>query len=89
MREFAERVLFQMNANDSSHLIDSPAASKLDALAGLVFRDATGEWEKFRPFSVPDAASLERLLSADADRPAEPPPAVAEEAAGLEDFVVL
>ena len=89
LREFGERVLFQMNANDSSQLIDSPAASRLDALAGLVFRDATGTVEKFRPFAVPDEAAVRRLLTPKADAPVEPPRPRVEEPAGLEDFVVL
>ncbi|MFN4242465.1 MAG: FtsK/SpoIIIE domain-containing protein [Tepidisphaerales bacterium] len=52
MREFDHRVLFQMSANDSSALIDSPAANRLGPFRGLLFSEEQGTLEKFRPFAV-------------------------------------
>lgn len=69
LREFGTRVLFRLSANDSSSLIDSPAASKLDSLRGLVYDDATGDFEKFRPFAIPKEEELAALAST---KPAEP-----------------
>lgn len=52
MREFDHRVLFQMGANDSSALIDSPAANRLGPFRGLLFSEEQGTLEKFRPFAT-------------------------------------
>lgn len=73
LREFGTRVLFRLSANDSSSLIDSPAASKLDSLRGLVYDDATGESEKFRPFAVPKDDDFDRLTGVEPE-PDEPSP---------------
>jgi hypothetical protein len=56
MREFDNRVLFQMSANDSSNLIDSPAANKLGMFRALVFSEEQGVMEKFRPYGLGDKA---------------------------------
>jgi DNA segregation ATPase FtsK/SpoIIIE, S-DNA-T family len=61
MREFDYRVLFQMSANDSSNLIDSPAANKLGSNRALVYSEEQGTMEKFRPYALPDAPWLERV----------------------------
>ncbi|MBC8109180.1 MAG: cell division protein FtsK, partial [Anaerolineae bacterium] len=53
MREFDTRVLFQMSANDSSNLIDSPAANKLGFHRALAFSEEQGVLEKFRPYALP------------------------------------
>ncbi|QOV91626.1 FtsK/SpoIIIE domain-containing protein [Humisphaera borealis] len=53
MREFDSRVLFQMGANDSSNLIDSPAANKLGFHRALVYSEEQGVMEKFRPYGLP------------------------------------
>ncbi len=53
LREFEIRVLFQMSANDSSTLIDSPAASKLGANRSLFFSEEEGRLEKFRAYGFP------------------------------------
>lgn len=53
MREFALRVVMQMSAADSSHLIDSPAASDLQMHRALLYSDETGQAEKFRPYGPP------------------------------------
>jgi hypothetical protein len=53
LREFEMRVLFQMSANDSSTLIDSPVASRLGPNRALYFSEEEGRQEKFRPYAVP------------------------------------
>jgi DNA segregation ATPase FtsK/SpoIIIE, S-DNA-T family len=58
LREFDYRVLFQMSANDSSSLIDSPAANKLGTNRALVWSEEKGTMEKFRPFGLPTQAWL-------------------------------
>ncbi len=58
MREFDNRVLFQMSANDSSTLIDSPAANKLGFHRALAYSEEQGVIEKFRPYALPDKAWL-------------------------------
>jgi len=52
MRELEYRVCFRMNANDSSQIIDTPAAGRLGPNRALLYRDSTGETEKFRPYGV-------------------------------------
>ncbi|MBI1904139.1 MAG: AAA family ATPase [Planctomycetia bacterium] len=53
MREFEQRVLFQMGPDDSSNLIDSPAAGRLGPYRALLHSDETGILEKFRPYQAP------------------------------------
>jgi hypothetical protein len=62
MREFDLRALLQMGANDSSALIDSPAASRLGAERALLFSEERGTVERFRPFEPPSAGELTELL---------------------------
>jgi hypothetical protein len=54
MREFDNRVLFQMSASDSSSLIDSPNANKLGYHKALVYSEEQGVMERFRPYALPD-----------------------------------
>jgi DNA segregation ATPase FtsK/SpoIIIE, S-DNA-T family len=54
-------VLFQMSANDSSNLIDNPAANKLGMFRALVFSEEQGVMEKFRPYGLGDKAWWQRL----------------------------
>ena len=73
LREFEYRVAFQMSANDSSTLIDTPVASRLGANRALLHSGEEEALEKFRPYRWPSAAWLEsvrRQLRAadDADR---------------------
>src|SRR5256714_14882205 len=58
LREFDNRILFQMSANDSSNLIDSPAANKLGFYRAIAFSEEQGVLEKFRPYAMPDKAWL-------------------------------
>jgi DNA segregation ATPase FtsK/SpoIIIE-like protein len=61
MREFDHRILFQMSANDSSNLIDSPAANKLGLNRALAYSEEQGTLEKFRPYALPDPQFLARV----------------------------
>ncbi|MCW8130072.1 MAG: ATP-binding protein [Planctomycetota bacterium] len=61
MREFDQRVLFQMSAADSSELIDSPAANKLGLHSALLFVESDGILEKFRPYALPPEAWLQTV----------------------------
>ena len=58
LREFEMRVLFQMSPNDSGHILDSPAASKLGPNRALFASEEQNRLEKFRPYG---AASEEWL----------------------------
>jgi len=61
LREFEMKVLFQMGANDSSSLIDSPAASRLGVNRALFAHEELSAPEKFRPFNLPDEHWLRRV----------------------------
>jgi DNA segregation ATPase FtsK/SpoIIIE, S-DNA-T family len=61
LKELELRVAFQMNASDSSNLIDSPAASRLGTHRALLYREETGLAEKFRPYGLPEQPWLESL----------------------------
>jgi DNA segregation ATPase FtsK/SpoIIIE-like protein len=54
VKEFGLRVLFQMSPNDSSNLLDTPAAAKLGRNRALLTRDDQERPEKFRPYGLPD-----------------------------------
>ncbi|MBN1845202.1 MAG: DUF87 domain-containing protein, partial [Sedimentisphaerales bacterium] len=60
MREFDHRVLFQMSAADSSHLIDSPVANQLGYHRALLFSEERGILERFRPYAPAGANWLEQ-----------------------------
>ncbi len=62
LREFDARVLLQMSGTDSSHLIDSPAASQLGFHRALLASDEAGTMEKFRPYKAPDAKWLAEVV---------------------------
>ena len=51
VREFDHRVLFQMSAGDSSNLIDSPICNQLGYHRALLYSEAQGGMEKFRPYA--------------------------------------
>ena len=58
LRECGQRVLFQMSAADSSHLLDSPLASRLGRNRALYHNDELEQPEKFRPYGLPSPAWL-------------------------------
>ena len=55
LTEFEMRVVFQMSANDSASLIDSPKASNLGLHRAIFFNEHEGSLETFRPYAMPDA----------------------------------
>ncbi len=61
MREFDQRVLFQMGASDSSNLIDSPDANRLGLYRALYCSDERGIREKFRPYMHPSDTWLSQV----------------------------
>jgi len=61
LREFALRVLFQMSNSDSSHMIDSPAASRLGRNRALFLEEGTERPEKFRPYGMPPIPWLKQI----------------------------
>ncbi|MEZ6142615.1 MAG: FtsK/SpoIIIE domain-containing protein [Zavarzinella sp.] len=61
LREFSQRILFQMSANDSSLLIDTPVANRLSRYRAISYTDETGQLEKFRPFKLPERDWLRQL----------------------------
>jgi DNA segregation ATPase FtsK/SpoIIIE-like protein len=54
LSEFETRVVFQMSANDSASLIDSPKAGNLGLHRALLHDEHQGYDETFRPYSMPD-----------------------------------
>ncbi|HJZ89788.1 MAG TPA: FtsK/SpoIIIE domain-containing protein, partial [Gemmataceae bacterium] len=60
-REFGLRVLFQMGANDSSALIDSPVAARLGRNRALFVTEETSQPEKFRPYGLPSTDWLSKV----------------------------
>ncbi len=65
LRDFDLRVLFQMNATDSSSLMDSPDAGRLGVHRAIFYDGGHGQMEKFRPYSLPSAqwlAEVQRQL---------------------------
>ena len=61
LREFGMRVLFQMNANDSSTLIDNPVASRLGRNRAIFVTEEQAQPEKFRPYGLPSRDWLKSL----------------------------
>ena len=58
LRDFDLRVLFQMNATDSSSLMDSPDAARLGVHRAIFYDGGHGQMEKFRPYGLPSAQWL-------------------------------
>ncbi len=53
LRDFEMRILFQMNPNDSSSLMDTPEASRLGVHRAIYYDEGQGRMEKFRPYGAP------------------------------------
>ena len=54
LSEFDSRVVFQMSANDSASLIETPKASTLGLHRAILQNTQAGTLETFRPYSLPD-----------------------------------
>lgn len=61
--EFEMRVLFQMSANDSAALIDSPKAGELGLHRAVFSNGAQGWMETFRPYSLPEKRWIEEAAT--------------------------
>jgi len=61
LREFGMRVLFQMSATDSGHLLDAPHAGKLGPHRALFLSEDQNRLEKFRPYGPPADDLLDRV----------------------------
>jgi hypothetical protein len=72
LAEFEMRLVFQMSANDSASLIDSPRASNLGLHRALLYNEQAGTLETFRPYAIPPAAWLKKAADALASRSAAP-----------------
>ena len=53
LTEFEMRVIFQMSANDSASLIDSPKGGDLGLHRALLYNEQEGYLETFRPYALP------------------------------------
>jgi hypothetical protein len=69
IREFESRVLFQISATDSAHLLDSPAASKLGPNRALFASEEQNRLEKFRPYGLPSDEWLDAIRATFRVRP--------------------
>jgi len=63
LREFAMRVAFQMSAEDSANLIETPAASKLGQYRALFYNEEESRQEKFRPYGLPSDEWLAQVIT--------------------------
>jgi DNA segregation ATPase FtsK/SpoIIIE, S-DNA-T family len=61
MSEFEMRVLFQMSANDSASLIDSPKANTLGMHRAVFYNEKEGYLEVFRPYALPGNEWIEQV----------------------------
>jgi len=61
LTEFEMRLVFQMSANDSASLIDSPKAANLGMHRAILHNEQAGTDETFRPYAEPDSAWFEGL----------------------------
>ena len=70
LSEFEMRIVFQMSANDSAGLIDSPKAGSLGLHRALLYNEQAGTLETFRPYAMPDGGwfALAAALLAKRDR---------------------
>lgn len=69
LSEFEMRVVFQMSANDSASLIESPKASTLGMYRALYYNEHEGYLETFRPYAMIDAGWLRDAAGKLAKRP--------------------
>jgi len=63
LSEFEMRVVFQMSANDSASLIDSPKAGNLGLHRALFYHEQEGYLETFRPYAMPQPDWLRQLAA--------------------------
>ncbi len=68
LSEFAMRVVFQMSANDSASLIDSPKASTLGLHRAIFYNEHESHTETFRPYAFPEPEWLAQTIETLAHR---------------------
>ncbi len=73
LRDIEMRVALQMNATDSSSLIDSPAAAKLGVHRAILYHEGQGWQEKLRPYAPPSPQWLDHLRQQLTNRPVQSP----------------
>jgi len=61
LSELGMRVLFQMSANDSASLIDSPKAGSLGLNRAMFYSEHESRMEVFRPFALPGAEWIKEI----------------------------
>jgi hypothetical protein len=61
LSEFEMRVVFQMSANDSASLIDTPKAANLGLHRAILHNEQAGTLETFRPYAEPTGVWLEEV----------------------------
>ncbi|MEM6854336.1 MAG: hypothetical protein AAF593_08005, partial [Planctomycetota bacterium] len=61
LREFDNRVMFQMSATDSAQIIDSSEANDLGPYRALLYREDRGTITRFRPYGMPSEDDLTRF----------------------------
>ncbi|HAB16675.1 MAG TPA: ATP-binding protein [Verrucomicrobiales bacterium] len=66
---FGLRVLFQMSADDSSSLIDTPKANTLGLHRALLHHEQEGWLETFRPYALPNTGWVSDVKAALSMRP--------------------
>ncbi|MEY4385492.1 MAG: hypothetical protein RLY20_775, partial [Verrucomicrobiota bacterium] len=59
--EFEMRVVFQMSANDSASLIESPQANNLGLHRAIFYNGHEGWLETFRPYALPESDWLDAV----------------------------
>ncbi|MEW6302102.1 MAG: FtsK/SpoIIIE domain-containing protein [Verrucomicrobiota bacterium] len=69
LSEFELRILFQMSANDSASLIDSPKAGGLGLHRAILYNEHEGYLEVFRPYALPGTEWIETASQSLARRP--------------------
>ncbi len=63
LSEIEMRVLFQMSANDSATLIESPKASELGLHRAIFYNQQEGHLETFRPYGLPEEPWLTQVAN--------------------------
>jgi DNA segregation ATPase FtsK/SpoIIIE, S-DNA-T family len=63
LSEIELRVVFQMSANDSATLIESPKAAELGLHRAIFYNQQEGLMETFRPYAIPEAEWLSEVAA--------------------------
>ncbi|GIX00904.1 MAG: ATP-binding protein [Pirellulaceae bacterium] len=69
LKEFEVRLLMQMGAADANSLVDSLTAARLGAHEMLLYDEATGHQQRFRPYEIAAIPAISRWLQRCASSP--------------------